>query len=838
MNVVAAEDIGKLPANTALEALSRLPGIEVYRFRGEAQELHLRGLGNVVTTINGRETFIGASRTTTLDVYPPDQIKSIEAYNALVPELVEGGIAGALNVSLRRPLDLKKGYTVAGNFKGSIEDQGYNKSYAGSLLGSGRWDTSIGEIGLLLSGSHQHRKYLESYHDNYQRTKVLPGQIVSPPTTQTDLVYPFGVSTLYALGDFKRSFASGTLQWNPSSNLSLLGEVTYINSRNNNIDKSMTSTISFDFAPTPLSDVSILPGTNIISAATFTPADAGGPFTQGYVATTKSLQYEGQAIYTGSNFTLSTDLVYSDSTYDFDQRQIVFGFNTAPRMRAEFQSGADFGGNSYSYLNTNLLDPSIYRLRSLYSNRIEAKASGLQWRNDLTLELGDGLPRQLKIGTRYTTRTAKNRSGDRFAFLQFLGIPVTSIPGGDKLEVTKPGFRHLNVDVPKTWIGYSDNALYDSANNLALNQFVADKSGNAAFSTAFPADNPALAFSATEKTYAFYGQVHYGFDLGSIPVNGVVGARVVNTALSIQGTEIRNVVNGGVTTVTNTPINARQNYLDINPSISAVLHFTDTLQLRLSGTRTLSRPDFSQLNPTITLSNNTTQGADPTASAGNPRLNPVRSNNYDASLEYYFGKGSSASIAVFYRDINGFIVQSRSRTTVPNFQGPVTLTQPINAGKGTIKGAEVALNTFFTFLPGWAQNFGAGVNFTYLDTKQTLPGTPVAAEYTGPIPGASKYVYNISAYYNDEKLVAAVSYNWRSRFLLVADPLGVNDLNWYPIQNLVASLTYNVSPNIAITVDGSNLLGRPQRNSFGSSNFVGRVYFQAREFSAAVRFKL
>src|SRR6185295_11593168 len=57
VEVVSAEDIGKLPDSSIAESIARLPGIAAQRTNGRAQTLSIRGLGPdfTVTTFNGRE---------------------------------------------------------------------------------------------------------------------------------------------------------------------------------------------------------------------------------------------------------------------------------------------------------------------------------------------------------------------------------------------------------------------------------------------------------------------------------------------------------------------------------------------------------------------------------------------------------------------------------------------------------------------------------------------------------------------------------------------------------------------------------------------------------------
>ncbi|WP_164247897.1 TonB-dependent receptor domain-containing protein, partial [Stenotrophomonas maltophilia] len=67
-------------------------------------------------------------------------------------------------------------------------------------------------------------------------------------------------------------------------------------------------------------------------------------------------------------------------------------------------------------------------------------------------------------------------------------------------------------------------------------------------------------------------------------------------------------------------------------------------------------------------------------SAGNPYLEPTRSTNIDATLEYYFQKNGFAQVALFHRDIDGY-EQSFTRDEVIDGQ-VYRVTRPQNSGKG------------------------------------------------------------------------------------------------------------------------------------------------------------
>ncbi|WP_033963392.1 TonB-dependent receptor plug domain-containing protein [Sphingomonas sp. Ant H11] len=160
---VDAEDAGKLPDNNVPEALARVSGVQIDRAHGEGQNVTIRGLGDVQTTINGFEAASAGSRALNLADIPAELLKSVQVYKTRSADQIEGGIAGTVNVELRRPLDLKKGLTVAGSFRETFSDIGNTKSPYASLLLADRFDTPIGEMGFLLNGSYTKNNYNENY---------------------------------------------------------------------------------------------------------------------------------------------------------------------------------------------------------------------------------------------------------------------------------------------------------------------------------------------------------------------------------------------------------------------------------------------------------------------------------------------------------------------------------------------------------------------------------------------------------------------------------------------------------------------------------------------------
>ena len=163
---IVAEDIGKLPDNTVSDALQRVTGVQVTRGAGEAGTVLIRGLPNTATLLNGREAFTGTGRGVALQDIPAELLAGVDVYKSSTPDLVEGGVAGVIDVRLRRPFDFK-GLEVAGSGRAVYSDQSKKWGYIGSGLIADRWDTSIGEIGAMVGASYNRRKYRDDVGFNF-----------------------------------------------------------------------------------------------------------------------------------------------------------------------------------------------------------------------------------------------------------------------------------------------------------------------------------------------------------------------------------------------------------------------------------------------------------------------------------------------------------------------------------------------------------------------------------------------------------------------------------------------------------------------------------------------
>jgi TonB-dependent receptor len=162
---VTATDIGAFPDQSAAGAIERIPGVSVNRLQsaddsthpsGEPTQVLIRGLPFVKTNFNGRDSFSADSaRGLQFNDVSPELLAGIDAYKNQTADMIEGGIAGTVNLRTRLPFD-QKGLVVTGNFKADYGSRRKKWTYEYSGLISDNWDTEVGRFGLLADFAWSH----------------------------------------------------------------------------------------------------------------------------------------------------------------------------------------------------------------------------------------------------------------------------------------------------------------------------------------------------------------------------------------------------------------------------------------------------------------------------------------------------------------------------------------------------------------------------------------------------------------------------------------------------------------------------------------------------------
>ncbi len=856
LDAIVAQDIGKLPDNTAAESLARVTGVQVNRFSDEVSQVLVRGLPDVATTFNGRDIFTAELRRSQLQDFPAGALAGLEVYKSGTADLLEPGLAGLINVRSRRPFDFTEKFVLAGGIRGTYNDQ--NKKYdpLGNVLVSARGDTPLGEVGVLLNASYQQAHYRNAvrWADGFV-TNPSAGTTIVPASVGRDFKIPAAVGVYNDSGKRWRPAVNASVQWKPAGNLELYYDFLYQGYRGDIANDWFRAPL-LDNNPT-LSNIVLVDGKpDQVESLTKT----GGFRPEAYRSTqhgyTNTYQAAGGAKWDVGPAHLSTDLAYTRSEYGSDEWSFDTAWTAAPQVDVDFFVK---GGSSFALPGFDAENPANYKWRGYYESIYRVQGKGWQWRGDLDLDTNVSLFPKLQFGARWTDREASLERGNRYAYTETLGLTLAQTPA-QPLALTQNVFRGdqgFTSWLMPTRAGVAGNA--EALRQFSYDSLVKIVAANpndqgyrdalARFATPNIQLNPQDSFFAEEQTYAFYGQTKYEFDVGSLRVDGLIGARVVNTVGKYSG--ISSVFFDGVRV--SEPRVTKANYVDILPNVSLRFRPDDKLQVRFGFTMTRTKPEFGQLNPALRIDQNTAPITGPIlpdtrfplalqgrpvayGSGGNPDLQPLTSKNYDASVEYYFSQTASITAAAFYRDLNGFINNFTTRTIDPVY-GLIEISRPENSGKGRIKGFEVGAQTFFDFLPGLLSGFGVQANVTYLKGENRFPanlflaatGSTTPAPFV-KIPGLSKWTYNTALFYEKGVISTRLSLNNRTAFLN-NQFLPTSDFydgeGTQNIERLDFSFNYTPIKQITLTFDAANILAKPFNNY--------RQYAQDRSYPRDIR---
>jgi TonB-dependent receptor len=837
---VVAEDVGKLPDNNVPEALARVTGVQIDRERGQGQDVTIRGLSGVQTTVNGNNTNLGDGRSLNLSDIPAELLKQVDVYKTRSADQVEGSIAGAVNVELRRPFDMKKGLTVAGSIRGSYDDISEKVSPYGSLLVADRFDTGIGEIGVLLNASMTKTNYRENFIESESPFNVTTAD-------GTEFVIPYRAQYGIEQGSVKRPSINGVLQWRASDNLDFVLEGSYLGSREK---RSVERLYVQDMQVVPnFSDLVFMPDGKTVKSVTLTNPN-------GLAAGIDSLYNSIHSNLYTTNFEAHwhSDRVQINASAQYNwSNEGNYFVETILKPGAIRSASVDFASDIYSkgapsitFNGVDLNNLSSYGVERFQDNRGGSKNKEFASQADLTLQISDtGFLRNLQIGGRFNQRRTSRYYGYRDGLPRVNGAfaPLSMFPGFDAASMVGPDIGGATTE----WYRIPGASVLANIDEIRALIQQTDPGNANTFSTVYPSSDRGSTFSSNEKNFAAYAQINYGFEIGSIPVDGLAGVRYTNTWGTSNSFNFRpgTPANGNQQIVEESP--GAGNYYDILPTVSAVVHFTPKAQLRLSYSTNVQRPGFYDSRPFYTVDVGATSAV---VFAGNPALKAQREQAFDVSAEYYFGRGGQLSLAGYYKKATGFLYYSREQASATEMAayginladyGLSTgyIEQLRNAGDGTFIGLEGTAQSFFDFLPGILKNFGASVNASHIFKARIE--YPYPEDFPGAFdsPNTSKWTANATLFYDTPKFSARVAYNYRSSYRL---SIWQENPEYSPYNGstskLDAAVNYTPVSFMTLSLEASNILGNDVFRYHASQNLLPLgVRTLARTLQGSVRFR-
>ncbi len=268
------------------------------------------------------------------------------------------------------------------------------------------------------------------------------------------------------------------------------------------------------------------------------------------------------------------------------------------------------------------------------------------------------------------------------------------------------------------------------------------------------------------------------------------------------------------------PDTAKNKYNYWLPSANLKFGITNDLIFRLAASRDYARPQLADIRNFLTIGLGS--NGQLTATAGNPNLKPITSDNFDATLEWYFAGNRLGSLTIdgFIKNIHNYIYSNTTTRDITNngVTETIFVRGPANfEGTGKVRGFEIAYNQVYDFLPGFLSGFGLSANYTYV-TSKGIPNSflnggaptnvaPIGIAGNLPLAQLSKHQFNIQPFYEKGPVSIRVAYNWRSKFLLTESDV---IFPYFPIWNdktgtLDASAFFNVTSRMKIGVQATNL---------------------------------
>lgn len=732
---IVNDEVGALPDNSVADTLERITGVSADRFKGNANELSVRGLGPTLSfsTFNGREvSSAGPDRSVAFQQFPSELMSGVVVYKSQQADFAEGGVAGVIELRSLRPLDYGK-RRIQGEFRGAYspkDDDVIGKDglgYRANLSYVDQFDTGIGRVGISLGVQRQDQPAAEDYYNTNSvftpcttsannpwlttgnaQTLALAGagqgcaNATGPRTASGVTVGETRGPVYYATSSrvFRqnttrelRNAALGALQWQPTTEIDIAIDGQY-SKRESTEDRNI---LSIAEGTRGIQPIIIGDGTDY-SEGSLIKFRGNSNIENQLELRQRDETYIGGGIaaaYRGERLTVSADASYSDSHRTETQK--------ATRMRSTRRVGyeVDYTAGvvpTVTFDNFDITNHDLFlanAANSVYArNRFATDRKDTIWagRLDLTYEF-DGFIESIKFGGRYSDhhRTNDNARNEDLNTLVNVGgqTPAQLIASANancRSPFPSKGFFSGSETNVTRWATFDNDCLFRTftGSDDAL---------------PYPTDGRDPSdIDVTEQIAAGYVMANFRSDAGSVPIFGNVGLRYVTTDITSLGFRQEYII--AIDTAGDTydvspdpngepiPLTATGTYDYWLPSANIAFDLSQQLRLRLAGYRAIARSGIESFGAGINL-NPTDNGEDITnivfnATTGNPTLKPLRAWNLDASLEFYASEDTLISAAFYYKWLKGAVINAEepipteiTATTIVDNGTPTTQTYTI-----------------------------------------------------------------------------------------------------------------------------------------------------------------
>ena len=769
VEVISAEDIGKLPDTSIAESLSRLPGLATQRLDGRANVISIRGLAPDYTTtlLNGREQVsAGNNRGVELDQYPSELINGAVVYKTPDASLIGQALGGTIDMRTIRPLEHGKRTFVVG-LRGEINDLGKinpdisNKGYrAYASYVDQNQDGTLG-WGIVVA-----KMASPTAEERYQAW----GENGWPRVTDGGAFVLGGAKPYIKSNKLKRTGVMGVLEYEPNDQWHVTLDGYWSKFKDDQRLRGLELPLWWGGA-------TLQPGytvnDNLVTDGTWTNVEA--ILRNDIVHRTSKILAGGlnTQFRPSDRLTLEADASFSRLRKTEENIEIYMGTGRGGGVGATDTMDFTIGDDGYFVFDPTLdySDTSLWQLtdpkgwcgrpgfpgncQDGFINAPKIKDQLASLRLQATLDVAEN--DSIRVGGNYSRR--KKSLDDEGFVLTHENYPASTPVPGDLL------FDPVSLD----FVGIPGIVSFDSWKYFQEGHYTLTPE------SLWTTGRKTNSYEVTEKVLTGYVQYNVDRDLGSVPVRGNVGVQIVHT--DQRGESFAAIQEAGLTVAT--PISDGDTYTKVLPSLNLAFEVGRNNYIRLAAARVLARARMDQLNPGNGFNFNNANNTDGDTSidtspwsgtAGNAKLRPLIADTVDVAFESYFAPSAYVSVAAFYKDLKSYIYKQKTVFDFTGYSTPGGVTpeqnlgyvdQWLNAGGGKIKGFEFSTSLPFNVLTKSLEGFGVLFSGSYSKSSVRLGSD--APKTT--LPGLSKWVVNSTAYYERYGFQARVSGRYRSKYL-------------------------------------------------------------------------
>ncbi|WP_066222142.1 TonB-dependent receptor [Formosa haliotis] len=806
-NIVSTDQIGKFPDANIGDAVKRIPGITMQVDQGEARNIIVRGLApqlNSVTLNGSRIPSAEAdNRNVQMDLIPSDMIQTVEVNKAVTPDMDADAIGGSINLITRTSPHGFRFSATGGSGINLINDK---RILNGSFLLGDR--SKNDKFGWVIAASYNDTKFgsdnVEAeWDDEFEYNTGAEDEDGDPIMQEVDVNPYASVNEIreYHVQRIRRSF-SANFDYKLDNNNTLYFKSIY-NWRDDRENRFVLEQGILDGEDIEFGDFTVDSNGNLTGFPVEAKREVKGGIDN---SRNKNTRLEDQRM---QNYSLGGEHLINNLQVDW-----MASFSKASEERLnerylvyESEYGVNYNNNpdkpSYMPTNADDADYSIFEFDELYEeNQYTDETDYNALVNfELPLHIFDKDNGTLKFGAK--TRIKEKKQDNSYTEyspenddLEFLG----NIPTRNYTEANfNPGSQYQ--------IGYFPTPEYLGSLNLYdSNLFSAEDK---------PEEYETANFNVKENVYAGYVMTEQNI---SDKLSFLLGVRVEHTVADATGNEI--IFNADGDYIEASPVNSKNDYTNVLPSIHLKYNATENTILRFAWTNTIARPNYVDIVPSREINNE-----DEEIILGNPDLGPTSSMNLDLMAEHYFHSIGLVSGGVFYKDIKDFIYTFQYEN-----EDGYEVYQPFNGDEASIFGFEAAFQRQLDFLPGFLKNLNLYLNYTYLASEASGIRNEDGEERDDlDLPNTAPNMFNGSLGYANKYFSLRLSANYSDSYIDEIGGRAFEDRYYDEQFFLDFNARANITKQLSLYVDVNNITNQPLRYYQGVRERTMQMeYYQTR----------